>query len=197
MYAIGQTVLYGANGVCRISEITTRKIGKEAIEYYVLKPMGMQASTVYVPTKNEELVGRMRAVGTAEEVRALLAADSSLSWVDNNAERFEFFHAVLSRGECGELMAMMRLMRASAQAARDGQTPAPDGRASAQRGGKNGRRRGCRGARRHCSGGAASDSRRNDGITESNDGAVHTDSSFFRQFLTFFPEGVYKLITKP
>ena len=54
----------------------------------------------------------MRAVGTAEEVRALLAADSSLSWVDNNAERFEFFHAVLSRGECGELMAMVRLMRA-------------------------------------------------------------------------------------
>ena len=49
MYAIGQTVLYGANGVCSISEITTRKIGKEAIEYYVLKPMGMQASTVYVP----------------------------------------------------------------------------------------------------------------------------------------------------
>lgn len=112
MYAIGQTVLYGANGVCSISEITTRKIGKEAIEYYVLKPMGMQASTVYVPTKNEELVGRMRAVGTAEEVRALLAADSSLSWVNNNAERFEFFHAVLSRGECGELMAMVRLMRA-------------------------------------------------------------------------------------
>ena len=32
--------------------------------------------------------------------------------MDNNAERFEFFHAVLSRGECGELMAMVRLMRA-------------------------------------------------------------------------------------
>ena len=83
MYAIGQTVLYGANGVCSISEITTRKIGKEAIEYYVLKPMGMQASTVYVPTKNEELVGRMRAVGTAEEVRALLddRTSPSTGWI--------------------------------------------------------------------------------------------------------------------
>ena len=102
MYAAGQTVLYGANGVCRISEITTRRIGKETIEYYVLKPMGAQASTVYVPTKNEELVGRMRAVMTESEIRALLSADSSLRWIDNNAERFEFFHAVLARGDCGE-----------------------------------------------------------------------------------------------
>ena len=112
MYAAGQTVLYGANGVCRISEITTRRIGKETIEYYVLKPMGAQASTVYVPTKNEELVGRMRAVMTESEIRALLSADSSLRWIDNNAERFEFFHAVLARGDCGELMGMVRLMRA-------------------------------------------------------------------------------------
>ena len=112
MYAVGQTVLYGANGVCRISDITTRRIGRENIEYYVLKPMGVQASTVYVPTKNEELVGRMRPVKTETEVRELLSAESSLSWIDANTERFEFFHGVLTRGDCGELMAMVRLMRA-------------------------------------------------------------------------------------
>ena len=112
MFTAGQTVLYGANGVCRISDIITRRIGRTEIEYYVLKPIGAQASTVYVPTKNEALVGRMRAVQSAAQVRELLSADSSLSWRDNNTERFEFFRGILSRGDCGELMAMIRLIRA-------------------------------------------------------------------------------------
>ena len=37
MYSIGEVVLYGSNGVCEITEITTKKIGKDSIEYYVLK----------------------------------------------------------------------------------------------------------------------------------------------------------------
>ena len=36
MYSIGEVVLYGSNGVCEITEITTKKIGKDSIEYYVL-----------------------------------------------------------------------------------------------------------------------------------------------------------------
>ena len=35
MYSIGEVVLYGSNGVCEITEITTKKIGKDSIEYYV------------------------------------------------------------------------------------------------------------------------------------------------------------------
>ena len=111
MFTTGQTVLYGANGVCRITGITTRLIGKDEIEYFVLKPMGAQTSTVYVPTHNEMLVGRMRPVSSAEEIRALLASCDGLSWVTDNSGRCECFRDILSRGDCGELMAMVRLLR--------------------------------------------------------------------------------------
>ena len=111
MFTTGQTVLYGANGVCRIAEITTRRIGKDEIEYYVLKPMGAQTSTVYVPTHNEMLVGRMRPVSSAEEIRTLLATCDGLSWRPDNSERSECFCEILSRGDCGELIAMVRLLR--------------------------------------------------------------------------------------
>ena len=111
MFTTGQTVLYGANGVCRIAEITTRRIGKDEIEYYVLKPMGAQTSTVYVPTHNEMLVGRMRPVSSAEEIRTLLATCDGLSWLPDNSERSECFCEILSRGDCGELIAMVRLLR--------------------------------------------------------------------------------------
>ena len=56
MYSIGEVVLYGSNGVCEITEITTKKIGKDSIEYYVLKPVCSDSSTLFVPTQNEMLV---------------------------------------------------------------------------------------------------------------------------------------------
>lgn len=62
MYSIGEIVLYGSNGVCEITEITTKKIGKDSIEYYVLKPVCSDSSTLFVPTQNEMLVSRMRVV---------------------------------------------------------------------------------------------------------------------------------------
>ena len=74
MYTSGQTVIYGANGVCVIEGVTVRKIGSVSMEYYVLKPLGAVGSTVYVPTQNEKLVGRIRRVKSAGEVRALLAS---------------------------------------------------------------------------------------------------------------------------
>lgn len=46
MYSIGEIVLYGSNGVCEITEITTKKIGKDSIEYYVLKPVCSDSSTL-------------------------------------------------------------------------------------------------------------------------------------------------------
>lgn len=46
MYSIGEVVLYGSNGVCEITEITTKKIGKDSIEYYVLKPVCSDSSTL-------------------------------------------------------------------------------------------------------------------------------------------------------
>ena len=38
-YQINDTVMYGADGVCIISEITERKIGTEIHKYYILKPV--------------------------------------------------------------------------------------------------------------------------------------------------------------
>ena len=73
MFSAGQTVLYGANGVCRIEEITTRRVGSAETEYYVLKPVWSESSTLYVPTRNETLVSRMRFVTTAESLRKILA----------------------------------------------------------------------------------------------------------------------------
>ena len=83
MYSIGEIVLYGSNGVCEITEITTKKIGKDSIEYYVLKPVCSDSSTLFVPTQNEMLVSRMRVVLSSDEIKDILSQKTNNEiWID-------------------------------------------------------------------------------------------------------------------
>ena len=117
MFSVGQTVLYGANGVCRIEEITKRRIGAFETEYYVLKPIWSDSSTVYVPTGNETLVSRIRFVKSADEIRDILADRSlTMNWIDNKIERAEYFRSVITGEDCRELVALVRLIHARAAA---------------------------------------------------------------------------------
>ena len=106
MFSVGQTVLYGTNGVCRIEKITTRRVGSSEMEYYVLKPVRSDCSTVFVPTGNETLVSRMRFVKSADEVRAILDDRTfSIDWIDNKNLRAERFRGIISGEDCRELVA--------------------------------------------------------------------------------------------
>lgn len=110
MFHAGQTVLYGANGVCQIAEISTKTIGSNVMEYYVLKPVSSD-STLYVPTGNEMLVSRIRDICTAEEARAILSEESEpMKWISNNQERSEYFRQVIGEENCRDLVRLVRLL---------------------------------------------------------------------------------------
>lgn len=111
MFSVGQNVLYGTNGVCAVADITTRKIGKINMEYYVLKPLCSQSSTLFVPTQNEQLVSRMRCTVTGEELENMLCSpEDTLMWNDNKIERTEQFKSIIAGARCDELIAMIRLI---------------------------------------------------------------------------------------
>lgn len=113
MFCVGQTVLYGANGVCTIEAVTEKRIGTTAREYYVLKPVNAASSTLFVPTANEQLVGRIRLVLTPEEIDRLLRdLPPCDGWIDDKQARSERFREVVSGGDCGMLIGMIRLLHA-------------------------------------------------------------------------------------
>lgn len=111
MYSVGQTVLYGTNGVCSITDITTKRVGKVSMEYYVLKPICSNTSTLFVPTHNEKLVGKIRYVLTADEVNAILQSLPEYGeWNDNKIQRAELFKSIIAGGDCLELIRLIRLI---------------------------------------------------------------------------------------
>ena len=111
MISVGQTVLYGGNGVCSVSGITTRTIGRTPVEYYELRPVSSKTSTVFVPVGNEALVSRIRPVLGAKEIGEILASPVTEEWIADKNARAERFHEIVSGGKCAEIIGLVRLIR--------------------------------------------------------------------------------------
>lgn len=112
MYEIGQTVMYGTEGVCVIEEVRVMKVGREKAEYYVLRPVRRGGATVFVPVQNPLLTAKMRELVTAEEIHSLLdeLRRQEPRWIDDPNERKEEFRRIMAAGNCRELLAMARTL---------------------------------------------------------------------------------------
>ena len=116
MFCVGQTVLYGFNGVCMVDDVTEKRIGKTKMQYYVLKPLCNNTSTLFVPTANQQLVSKMRRILTEDEAEAILRdLPPCGDWNDNKQERSEQFRAIITEGSCVELIRLIRLVRTHEQ----------------------------------------------------------------------------------
>ena len=100
MLAVGQTVVYGTQGVCMVKEISMLKLGKTKGEYYVLSPIDDPGSTVYVPTASEKLANKLRPVLTGSEANALIdeAANEPLEWITSDNERKSVCDDIVKNG---------------------------------------------------------------------------------------------------
>ena len=100
IYRTGDVVVYGAEGLCRIEDITERKFGKEKIRYYVLRQICRNDSVSYVPVDNEKSVSKMRPALTADEVREMieLMPLEKSPWIDNDRERRQAFKEIILYG---------------------------------------------------------------------------------------------------
>ena len=106
MLAVGQTVVYGTQGVCTVKEISMLKLGKTKGEYYVLSPIDDPGSTVYVPTASEKLANKLRPVLTGNEANALIdeAANEPLEWIASDNERKSVCDDIVKNGSRKQLM---------------------------------------------------------------------------------------------
>lgn len=110
----GDTVLYGENGLCRIDEISSQSFCGEMREYYVLRSLYCAGETVFVPTDNATLTGKMYPALTHDEIDALLRGipETEPDWIESDDERKNRFDAILSSGDRGALIGMIRTLHA-------------------------------------------------------------------------------------
>ena len=117
MYQIGEQVLYGIHGVCRITAVERMRFGKEKAEYYVLQPMNQPESKFYVPVKNEAAVAKLRPLMTREELLALLHDEDvrSTPFIADESQRRQSYRELINSGDRAQLMGMIAALHRQKQ----------------------------------------------------------------------------------
>lgn len=112
MYSKDDIVMYASQGVCKITDITTKEIGGKSIEYYVLKPIYSDTALVYIPIANETLTGKMRRVLAKEEILTLIHSieKEDQPWIENEHIRKEKYKEILSCGDRHGLISMIKAL---------------------------------------------------------------------------------------
>ena len=114
MFQVNDVIIYGSQGVCEIVGIEEKTISGTKKEYYILKPLQYQCSTIYAPTNNEMIRKKMRRLLTVSEINALIDSmpDEKSVWIDNVNERKEHYKNLLANGDHPALIQMIKAIYA-------------------------------------------------------------------------------------
>lgn len=113
MFNIGDVVVYSSQGICKIESIESKQIGKQIMNYYVLRPFLNRNTTVFVPIDNQTLSAKMLNVLSGSEAKALIKAAPEMpviKFVSENQKR-EQYKNILAGGKREELLSLIKTIR--------------------------------------------------------------------------------------
>lgn len=112
MFEIGDYVIYGNEGVCKIENIGPMKLTGALRKklYYTLVPLYTRDSKVYTPVDNEKII--MRSILTKDEAIELIdnIEDIDILWVPEEKNRETIFKEALKTCECKELIKIIKTL---------------------------------------------------------------------------------------
>ena len=100
----GDVVVYGSQGICRITGTEKMRVGGKSTVYFILNPVYRKNSKIFVPSDNEKLMEKMHSV--IEK-----AAEDTSEWIENDAERKDFFKSALASGDRGKIINVIKTIR--------------------------------------------------------------------------------------
>lgn len=121
MFQIGDQVVYGIHGICRIVDQEQRRVSGKNVLYLSLEPLGQTGSKFLVPTHNPAVMAKLRNLLTAQQAENLLAMEGvELSqWIQEENRRKQTYRELIGSGDCYKLISMLGMLyqHKSAQAA--------------------------------------------------------------------------------
>ncbi len=110
MLKIGDVIIYGTQGICRVDSIETKQNGKNTADYYALKPLYNESTSIFVPVDNVNLIAKMLPAYTADEAKALIKKipDINVLKYANEGEKQTVTREILASGDREKLVALIK-----------------------------------------------------------------------------------------
>lgn len=112
VFQIGDTVIYGIHGVCRIAALETQRINKQKVEYFVLVSEDQPGSKFYIPSGNPAALGKLRHLITKAQIDEILSAkwNSADVWIADENQRKMRYKELITGADPAELVGMVRCL---------------------------------------------------------------------------------------
>lgn len=112
MFKIGEYIVHGRNGVCKVEDITNIEMSgadKDKL-YYVLSPLKSEGSKIFFPVDSDRIV--MRSVVTKDEAENIVSniKDIEPMWIDNEKQRELRYKEAISSCDCTQLIGIIKTL---------------------------------------------------------------------------------------
>lgn len=112
MFQADDVVVYGNNGICKITDVGTISMSgvDNHRQYYTLRPVYQSETVFYVPVENMKT--NIRLVITKDEAKKLIEdiADMESAWIVNEKERETQYKEALRSCDCRELIKIIKTL---------------------------------------------------------------------------------------
>lgn len=114
MFQVNDVIIYGTQGVCKITGTEVKIVGGKKKTYFVLKPVNEKGTMIFAPVDNEQVMRKMRRLLTRNEIHKLIDSmpEESALWVENENERQALYKRILAKGDHLELIQMIKAIYA-------------------------------------------------------------------------------------
>ncbi len=110
MYQVGQNVVYGIHGVCKIIETEIRTVDRNKVEYFVLEPVEQPGTRYYVPTQNPNALKKVKPMLTRPELEQLLKDSTEAEWITDENRRRQLYRELICSGDRAAILSMIRAL---------------------------------------------------------------------------------------
>lgn len=112
MFEVGEFIMCGGHGVCRVSAITGNPIDKldKKRKYYILEPVFEKGSTIYTPVDNEKVV--MRRIMSKKDAKALISEIPEIEtvWIQEEKTREQMYKEAIKTYDCHSLVRIIKTL---------------------------------------------------------------------------------------
>lgn len=112
MYQVGELVVYGMHGVCRVVSQEERLVDKKRLNYLALEPVGHGDSRFLVPTQNASAMAKLQPVLSKEELEAMITSEDVKTgeWIRDENQRKQTYRELIGSGDRKRLMRMVHTL---------------------------------------------------------------------------------------
>lgn len=109
MYQVGERLVYGLHGVCRVVREEQRRVDGRTLSYLTLEPVGQRGACFLVPTQNAAVMARLRPLPNRDDMERLLYAGPELpdAWIPEESARKQRYREYIASADVESLVRMI------------------------------------------------------------------------------------------